>query len=74
MDTEAPSKKGIEDSDNLEKSKAAGFTVEQTFDLIRRAFYYGMVFATLCGLGDKLINKQCAGVVSTSRTESGEKL
>lgn len=73
-DTEVTPEKGIDQSDVLEKYKAAGAIVEQALDIIRRAAYAGMVVGTVCQLGDTYIAKQCARVFSKARTESGEKL
>lgn len=66
--------RGIDQSDVLEKYKAAGAIIDQALDLARKAAYAGMSVRTMCQLGDTFITKSCAGVFSKARTESGDKL
>lgn len=73
-DKDGTPERGIDQSDVIDKYKAAGAIVEQAFDLMRKAAYAGMNVRTLCQLGDTLIAKNCANVYSKARTESGEKL
>ncbi|PXF45479.1 hypothetical protein BWQ96_04777 [Gracilariopsis chorda] len=71
---DAAVEKGIDQSDVLEKYKAAGALVDDAFDLVRRAAYAGIAIRTLCQLGDTVITNKAAGVYSKARTESGERL
>lgn len=74
MDKSEAPERGIDQSDVLEKYKAAGAIVDQAFELARKAAYDGMTVRTLCQLGDAIITKNAAGVYSKARSESGDKL
>lgn len=66
--------KNIDQSDVVEKYKAAGIILDQAFDLARKAAYDGMNVRTLCQLGDTIITKNTASVFQRARTEAGDKL
>lgn len=72
--SESTPERGIDQADVLEKYKAAGAIVDQTFQVLQKALYPGMTVATVCQLGDTLITKECGKTFSKARTESGEKL
>ncbi|KAI0563090.1 Metallopeptidase M24 [Gracilaria domingensis] len=71
---EAQEERGIDQSDVLEKYKAAGAIVDDALELVRKAAYAGMSVRTLCQLGDTIITNKAAGVYSKARTESGDRL
>lgn len=71
---EAAPERGIDQSDVLEKYKAAGAITDQAMDVLGKAAYAGMLVRTLCQLGDAVITKGLAGVYSKARTDTGEKL
>lgn len=71
---EAVPERGIDQSDVLEKYKAAGAIADQAMDVLGKAAYAGMAVRTLCQLGDAVINKSLAGVYSKARTDTGDKL
>lgn len=74
-DVEEPTpERGIDQSDVLEKYKAAGSIADQAMDVLRKAAYAGMTVRTLCQLGDAVIAKEIAGVYSKARTDTGDKL
>ena len=66
--------RGIDQSDVLEKYKAAGAIADQAMDVLGKGAYAGMAVRTLCQLGDAVITKTAAGVYSKARTDTGEKL
>lgn len=66
--------RGIDQSDVLEKYKAAGAIADQAMDVLGKAAYAGMAVRTMCQLGDAVITKTAAGVYSKARTDTGEKL
>lgn len=71
---DAKPERGIDQSDVLEKYKAAGTIVDEAIQIVRRGAYQGMLVRTLCQLGDTVVQKGTAGVYSKAKTESGEKL
>lgn len=72
--SEAAPEKGIDQTEVLEKYKAAGAVVDQALEVARKAAFAGMAVRKLCQLGDALISKQCSTIFSKARTEAGEKL
>lgn len=72
--TDAPPERGIDQSDVLEKYKAAGAIADQAMDVLRKAAYASMAVRTLCQLGDAVIMKATASVYSKARTDTREKL
>lgn len=74
MDEDAAPERGIERGDVVDKYKAAAGIAEQAMGMARKAAYAGMNVATMCALGDTVIEKGAASVYNKARSESGEKL
>eukprot|EP00177_Eucheuma_denticulatum_P003739 GFKZ01006769.1.p1 GENE.GFKZ01006769.1~~GFKZ01006769.1.p1 ORF type:complete len:462 (+),score=81.10 GFKZ01006769.1:206-1387(+) len=71
---EAAPERGIDQSDVLEKYKAAGAIADQAMDVLRKAAFSGMSVRKMCQLGDAVIEKAAAAVYSKAKTDTGEKL
>ena len=74
MDESETPERGIDQSDVLEKYKAAGSIIDQALEVSRKAAYAGMAVRTICQLGDAVIGKAAAGVYQKARTDGGDKL
>lgn len=72
--SESAPERGIDQSDVMDKYKAAGANADQAMGVLRKAAFSGMSVRTMCQLGDAMVEKASTAVYSKAKTDTGEKM